>query len=135
MNPETVHQEISSVTVNELQRINFLELSIPEKVTVKKIGRSTPDIQISQAGVSNNKKYIRTFNREWYQRKSWLCGCELKNSLFCFPCLLFGGDTTWTKDGFRNINKLKYRIEKHEKSKKHIENVVSLSRLATVSIK
>ena len=75
------------------------------------------------------------FHSEWYQRKSWLCGCEVKNALFCFPCLLFGGDATWTKDGFRSINKMKEKTEKHEKSKKHIDNVVSLSLLATVNIK
>ena len=94
-----------------------------------------PDILISQPGISNNKKFIRSFNSEWYQWKSWLCGCEVKNALFCFPCLLFGGDVTWTKDGFRNINKMKEKTEKHEKSKKHIDNVVSLSLLETVSIK
>ena len=49
--------------------------------------------------------------------------------------MLFGGDVTWTKDGFRNINKMKEKTEKHEKSKKHVDNVVSLSLLGTVSIK
>ncbi|CAL7937392.1 unnamed protein product [Xylocopa violacea] len=102
---------------------------------MKKRGRSTPNIPISQPGISNNKKYIRSFNSEWYQRKSWLCGCEVRNALFCFPCLLFGGDTTWTKDGFRNINKMKDKTEKHEKSKKHIDNVISLSLLGTTSVK
>ncbi|CAL1530206.1 unnamed protein product, partial [Lymnaea stagnalis] len=91
--------------------------------------------QISQPGISNNKRYIRSFNSEWYQRKIWLCGCEVRNALFCFPCLLFGGDVMWTKDGFRNINKMKEKTEKHEKSKKHIENVVSLSLLGSVNIK
>jgi hypothetical protein len=57
-------QEISSVTVSELQQLKFSQLSLHEKVTVKKRGRSTPDIQISQPGISNNKKYIRRFNSE-----------------------------------------------------------------------
>ncbi|KAL7634398.1 UNVERIFIED_CONTAM: hypothetical protein RMT77_014775 [Armadillidium vulgare] len=105
-------QEICSVTVSELQQLKFLQLSYDEKVTVKKRGRSTPDIQISQPGISN-KKYIRSFNFEWYQRKKWLCDCDVKNALFCFPYLLFGGDVTWIKDGFRNINKLKDKTEKH----------------------
>ena len=129
-------REISSVTVSELQQLKFSQLSLHEKVAVKKRGRLTPDILISQPGISKNKKYIRSFNSEWYKRKSWLCGCEVKkNALFCFPCLLFGGDVTWTKDGFRNINKMKEKTEKHEKSKKHVDNVVSLSLLGTVSIK
>ncbi|XP_075232954.1 zinc finger MYM-type protein 1-like isoform X2 [Lycorma delicatula] len=133
---KTLHpQEISSVTVRELQQLKFSQLSLHEKVIVKKRGRSTPDLLISQPGISNKKKYIRSFNSEWYQQKSWLCGCEVKNALFCFPCLLFGGDVTWTKDGFRNINKMKEKTEKHEKSKKHVDNVLSLSLLETVSIK
>jgi hypothetical protein len=49
--------------------------------------------------------------------------------------LLFGGDVTWTKYGFRNINKMKEKTEKHEKSKKHVDNVISLSLLGSVSIK
>ena len=128
-------QEMKSVTVGEIQSKKFEHLSFQEKVAVKKRGRSTPDIQISQPGISNNKKYIRSFNSEWYQRKNWLCGCEVKNALFCFPCLLFGGDSVWTKDGFTNINKMKEETEKHENSKKHVDNVISLSVLGSVNIK
>nr|CAD7417949.1 unnamed protein product [Timema poppensis] len=74
-------QEISSVTVSELQQLKFSRLSLHEKVTVKKRGRSTPDILISHPSKSNNKKYIGSFNSEWYQRKIWLSGCEVKNTL------------------------------------------------------
>ena len=110
-------------------------MSLREKVAVKKRGRSTLDIQISQPGISNNKKYIRSFHFEWYQWKSWLWGCEVKNALFCFPRLLFGGDATSTKDGFRSINKMKEKTEKHENLKKPIDNVVSPSLLGTANIK
>ena len=82
-------------------------MSLHEKVAIKRGGRPLPDVQISQPGVSKNKKYIRSFNSEWYQKKQWLCGCEVKNALFCFPCVLFGGDSTWSKDGFTKINKMK----------------------------
>nr|CAD7579776.1 unnamed protein product [Timema californicum] len=58
--------EISSVTVSELQHLKFSQISLHEKVTVKIRGRSTPDILISQPSKSNNKKYIRSFNSEWY---------------------------------------------------------------------
>lgn len=122
-------------TVSKLQELNFSQLSLHDKVAIKRGGRPLPDIQISQPGISNNKRYIRSFNSEWYQKKKWLCGCEVKNALFCFPCLLFGGDSTWSKDGFTNINKMKEKTEKHEKSKKHIDNAISLSLLGTVDIK
>ena len=58
-------REISSVTVSELQQLKFSQLSLHEKVVVKKRGRLTPDILISQPGISKNKKYIRSFNSEW----------------------------------------------------------------------
>lgn len=51
-------EEMSSVTVSELQQLNFSQLSLHEKITFKKRGRPTPDIKISQPGTSNNKKYI-----------------------------------------------------------------------------
>lgn len=59
-------QEITSATVNELQQIEFSQLPLHDKVEIKKRGRSTPDIQISQPGISNNKVYIRSFNSDWY---------------------------------------------------------------------
>ena len=93
------------MTVSELQQLQSSVLSLHEKVAVKKTGRLTLDIQISHPGISNNKKYIHSFHSEWYQRKSWLCSYKVKNARFCFPFLLFGGDETWTKDGFRRINR------------------------------
>ena len=123
------------MTVSELQQLKFSLLSLHEKVAVKKRGRSTSNIPISEPGISSNKKYIRSFYSEWCQRKSSLCGCEVKNVLFCFSCLLFRGDATLTEDGFRSINKMKEKTEKHENSKKHIDNVVSLSLLGTVNIR
>lgn len=122
-------------TISKLKEVKFSALSLHEKVAIKRGGRPLPDVQISQPGVSKNKKYIRSFNSEWYQKKKWLCGCEVKNALFCFPCVLFGGDSTWSKDGFTNINKMKEKTEKHEQSKKHIDNAISLSLLGTVDIK
>lgn len=124
-----------TLKVSEIKELNFPKLSLGEKVAIKSKGRPLPNIQIFQPGVSNKKQYVRSFNSEWYHRKNWLCGCEVKEALFCFPCLLFGGDPTWTKDGFRNINKMKEKTEKHENSKKHIENVISLSLLGSVDIK
>lgn len=79
-------------TVEDLKKIVFSQLTLEEKLKIKNEGRKTPDLMISQEGTSKNKKYIRSFNSDWYQKISWLCGCETTNALFCFPCLLFGGD-------------------------------------------
>ncbi|KFM68675.1 SCAN domain-containing protein 3, partial [Stegodyphus mimosarum] len=81
-------QVISFVSVSEHQELSFSQLSLHEKITIKKRGRSTTDILICQPDIRNKEKYIRSFNSEWYQRKNWLCGCQVKNALFCFPYLL-----------------------------------------------
>lgn len=122
------------VSVEYLKKLTFSQLSLNEKLEIKNKGRSTPDIIINQTGISNNKKYNRSFNRDWYQTLKWLCGCDITNRLFCFPCLLFGGETTWTKSGFSNISRIREKSEKHENSRKHMENVVSLSFLGKVNI-
>lgn len=53
---------------------------------------------------------------------------------YCFPCLLSGSDTVWTRSGFTNISKLKEKCEKHQTSRKHMENVIVLSLLGKVNI-
>ena len=55
-------------------------------------------------------------------------------TLFCFPCLLFGGDHSWTIKGVTDLKHLNEKILKHEKSSKHICNVVDLSLLGKVNI-
>lgn len=117
-----------------IQRILYSQLSLDEKIQLKNEGLPTPDINISQEGISKNKKYIRSFNSEWYEKIKWLCGCEIRNALFCFPCLIFGGDTVWAQNGFTNINKIKEKCEKHQNSRKHMENVISFSLLGQANI-
>ena len=73
--------------------------------------------------------YGRKFNKDYYNKHEWLCGCSETMSLFCFPCLLFGGDDAWTKNGFKNISKISARCKSHEKSTRHIDNIVSFNLL------
>jgi hypothetical protein len=39
---------------------------------------------------------------------------EKKTDLICFPCLLFGGDTTCTKNGVADLKHLDVKLEKIE---------------------
>lgn len=121
-------------TVEDIKKIKFSQLPHKEKIEIKRKGRPTPEIVILQRGVSKNKTYIRSFHKEWYKKIQWLCGCEINNALFCFPCLLYGGDSQWTDSGFTRLNRLKENSEKHANSKRHIENVVSLSFLGQTNI-
>jgi hypothetical protein len=63
-----------------------------------------------------------------------MCGCDVKNALFCFPCLLFGGDATWTKTGVTDLGHLPEKTKKHERSVKHTRNVIDLAMLGKEKI-
>ena len=63
----------------------------------------------------------------------WMC--EIKQALFCFPCLLFGGETAWTKIGVTDLQHLNAKIVKHENSLKHIHNATNLNLLGKVDIR
>uniref|UniRef100_H3BEE8 HAT C-terminal dimerisation domain-containing protein n=1 Tax=Latimeria chalumnae TaxID=7897 RepID=H3BEE8_LATCH len=65
--------------------------------------------------------------------KKWLCGSASKKSLFCFPCLLFGGEVAWTQTG---VNDLKHLSEKKkdESCKCHLDNSIKLAMFGSVNI-
>lgn len=120
--------------VKYLQNINFSQLTLNEKTEIKARGRPTPVLSIQQNSTSRNKEYTRQFNISVYQKCEWLCGCDEANTLFCFPCLLFGGDSAWTKSGVTDLRHLPQKIVKHEQSAKHMNNMINLSLLGKVNI-
>ena len=67
---------------------NFSKLSFQSKVNILKKGRPIPDLK-NLLQTTGRKKVNRSFYEECYTRKEWLCGCALRNCLFCYPCLLF----------------------------------------------
>ena len=54
------------VTVSELKAMAFNALSLEEKVLVRNRGRPTPDLTITEEGISKGKRYKRMFNRSIY---------------------------------------------------------------------
>jgi hypothetical protein len=113
---------------------SFSELSVEEKLKIKENGRPLPDMKIQFQGNSRGKQYVRKFHREIYSRNRWICGCKIKNSFFCFPCILFGGDSKWTKSGVNDLVHLTDRIKTHDNSKQHILNEMHLALLGTTNI-
>lgn len=115
----------------------FSKLSFEEKLKIKKDGRPLPDMVIEIKGRSRGKDYLRKFNRDIYSRNTWICGCKVKNSFFCFPCILFGGsncDVKWIKSGVNDLIHLSDRIKTHENSKQHLLNEMHLGLLGTTNI-
>ena len=119
----------------------FKNLKHDEQLEIKRLGPYQPrDINIFQ----KDSRKLRTFSSTWFDKKSWLTACDERKNLFCFCCLLFGGESLWTnKDGCngkgygQGCNGLKHlskRISKHECSKAHMNNCVSVKMLGKVNI-
>ena len=68
------------------------------------------------------------------KKKEWLTASVTKKALFCFPCLLFGGETVWAQRGFVDLHHLSEKARKHENCSNHIGNCIKLSLLGRVNI-
>ena len=122
-------------SVQELQKLCFSRLTLNEKITIKKAGRPTPILRIQQAAQSRSKEYLRQLPANVYEKCEWICGCGEKNALFCFTCLLYGGDNAWTESGVTDLKHLNDKIKKHELSNTYLNNSVSFSLLGSVNIR
>lgn len=58
-----------------------------------------------------------------------------KCSFFCFPCVLFDGDKSWTQVGVPDLVHLTAKIKRHEGSKHHLHNQVEFALLGFVNIR
>lgn len=122
-------------SVQKLLNKSFTLCSSQEKNEVKRLGRPTPDLQtFTQTVKAGGRTFTRKFNKTFYEKNTWLCGCETKTALFCFPCLLFGGDDAWTKNGFTDLNHFTDRARKHASSSTHLKNTLQLALLGTTNI-
>lgn len=117
--------------VDYLLKNPFLSLKIEDKLEIKRLGAHQPnDFTCSQ--LDGKKK--RTFCNTWFGKKSWLTVSEEKESLFCFYCLLFGGEGLWTSVGCKDLKHLNERIKQHEESAFHLENTCKFKIFGTVNI-
>ena len=121
-------------TVSYLKGIKFLQLTLDEKLQIKAKGRHCPNLTIEKSSVSKGKQYNRKFKPDIYEKHNWLTGCSETNKLYCFPCLLFGGESAWTKVGVKDLQHLHRSVKLHESSAKHLNNVVDLSYLGRTNI-
>lgn len=122
-------------SVDSLIKEPFSRRTLEEKVNIKIIGRPTPVLNVTQkASRGKNLSYVRYFNCKVYDNNSWICGCDVRNALFCFPCVLFGNDDIWSTKGVEDLGHLNEYMKKHSSNRKHINNVVDLSALGNVNI-
>ncbi|XP_022167439.1 uncharacterized protein LOC111031697, partial [Myzus persicae] len=95
-----------------------------------KSNRPTPNIALEY----KEGKFIRKFQYSWYTKFPWLTGCDKLNKVFCFYCVIFGGEKEWTIDGISSIKNFIRKSEKHSISKKHLINQEKFHLLGKVRI-
>ncbi|KAJ1203148.1 hypothetical protein NDU88_006942 [Pleurodeles waltl] len=113
--------------VDSLLTKPFLGMTPEDKLRVKALGPENPDIHIEQSAKDRGKGYTRRFARTWFDKMEWLTASSSKNALFCFPCLLFGGEVSWTRTGVTDLKHLAEKIKRHDSSESHLTNVLKLS--------
>ena len=115
-------------SVSSLIEKNFSSRSFEEKLSIVKNGKPTPGMtNLQQVHKHASKTITRTFSPSKFEEISWLTGCNERNKLFCWPCLLFNlQPAVWNRKGFSDLNHLSVAVKKHEVSKKHIEAFCAL---------
>ena len=71
-----------------------------------------------------------------YNAAEWLCGCEIKNAFFCFPCLIMqASDNAWTVTGVTDLKNFHAKVKKHKSSQTHINCGIEFAMLGKVDIR
>lgn len=94
-------------------------------------GRPMPPLNILKSDKKQGQTFSRSFKTQWYESHRWLCGSFFKQSLFCWPCLLFakGRSNVWVFQGFSDLKNLSAAVKKHELSQEHMSSYLTLKRL------
>jgi hypothetical protein len=84
------------------------------------------NLVISKANSSN-----LGFCVSWYEKCKWITGSEIRNRLFCWPCLLFSEQRQgrWNCTGFNNRKEICSVLQKHGISKDHTQALLKFKLL------
>ena len=122
-------------SVDYLLEKKFSLHTIDEKIKIKTLGRPMPDLKLIQVIKKKTRQFTRSFTIDTYTKyNNWLCGCDKRNAVFCFPYLLFGGEMVWTKTGMTDLNHLNDRMKKHDLTVKHMNNTLNLATLGKTNV-
>lgn len=122
-------------SVDYLLEKKFSLHTFDEKIKIKTLGRPMPDLKLIQVIKKKTRQFTRSFTNDTDTKyNNWLCGCDKRNAVFCFPCLLFGGEMAWTKIGMTDLNHLNDRMKKHDLTVKHMNNTLNLATLGKTNV-
>jgi hypothetical protein len=122
-------------SVDYLLEKKFSLHTIDEKIKIKTLGRPITDFKLIQVIKKKTRHFTRSFTIDTYTKyNNWLCGCDKRNAVFCFPCLLFDGEMVWTKKGISDLNHLNDRMKKDDLTVKHMNNTLNLATLGKTNV-
>lgn len=124
-------------SISSLTKLNFSLLSLEQKIAIKNEGRPKPNLIIVKESKGKDRTFKRNFNIETYDKNDWICGCDITNKLFCFPCVIFNrsNEMSWSKIGIDDLSHLSAKIKSHEKTQTHINAQLSLKLLGKQDIR
>ncbi|XP_014285288.1 uncharacterized protein [Halyomorpha halys] len=64
----------------------------------------------------------RIFQLRWYEKYQWMTGSVKTRKLYCYYCIIFGGEADWSEEGIGTIKNIDSRAQRHQTSKIHIRN-------------
>lgn len=102
-------------------------MTASEKRAFCEKGPQHSSLQMSEECTMSGKKLKLTFQEAWFSHFKWLTTSISKQTVLCFPCLLFSNEPCiWTSDGPASLKKFTCRATKHEKSNRHIESALAM---------
>ena len=120
----SVLHSIAMNTVRSLQSRTFSQLTLEEKLEVKRLGPDRPHL-LTKSGLSS-----RRFTKIWHSKQIWPTGCSHSGKVYCFPCLLFGDaqrEKAWNQSGVNEWKHLSEKVKRHVKFSCHVENCLKLA--------
>ncbi|XP_045483415.1 uncharacterized protein LOC123688791 [Harmonia axyridis] len=115
-------------SVTSLLETPFSTRDALQQREIQEAGRPMPILKMANLEIADENTLVHYFNSEIYNKNDWICGCTKKNALYCFPCLLYGGDDYWSTSGCTNLVHLSTSISKHELNPAHMHNMFNHSR-------
>lgn len=120
---DRLSSENCNCIIEKLTTKDFSTYSYKEKMQVIEAGQPKLPLIIS----NKLKRCTRHFSTKIYDSENWFCGCRYFNKLFCWPCLLFGGErSVWNTTGYDDLNNIYRSAKRHNDSASHIASQKTL---------
>lgn len=121
--------------MNAVNNIIKSKLSHADRLEIKRLGRPLPLLKIEEVSKTKSREHRRKFNMDIYEKYDWICGCNVRDKMFCFVCLVMGGEqSAWTVSGVSDLKHLTSRAPQHARSSKHMSCFIEFKMLGKTDV-